>query len=127
MLHRWCACLLVLLSSVAWADGDVNSSKAGHKNAPTRLPVTTSSPQARKCFQKAMQNLEYIRRDDALQDLREATKADPNFAQALILTSHLSHDPEEQRSTRVRAQKLAGRVGPAERLLIRWLGGVQED
>jgi tetratricopeptide (TPR) repeat protein len=127
MLHRWCACLLVLLSSVAWADGNANSSKAGHKNAPTRLPVTTSSPQARKCFQKAMQNLEYIRRDDALQDLREATKADPNFAQALILTSHLSHDPEEQRSTRVRAQKLAGRVSPAERLLIRWLGGVQED
>jgi tetratricopeptide (TPR) repeat protein len=127
MLHRWCACLLVLLSSVAWADGKSNSTGAGHKNAPTKLPVTTSSPQARKCFQKAMQNLEYIRRDDALQDLREATKADPNFAQALILTSHLSHDPEEQRTTRVRAQKLAGRVTPAERLLIRWLGGVQED
>jgi tetratricopeptide (TPR) repeat protein len=127
MLHRRCACLLVLLSLVAWADGKSNSLGAGHKNAPTKLPVTTSSPQARKCFQKAMQNLEYIRRDDALQDLREATKADPNFAQALILTSHLSHDPEEQRSTRVRAQKLAGRVSPAERLLIRWLGGVQED
>jgi len=74
-----------------------------------------------------MQNLEYIRRDEALQDLREATKADPNFAQALILISHLTHDPEEQRTTRTRAQKVTGRLTPAERLLIRWLGGVQED
>jgi tetratricopeptide (TPR) repeat protein len=127
MLHRWCAYLLVLLSSVAWAGGSVHSTGAAHKNAPTKLPVTTSSAQARKCFQRAMQNLEYIRRDEALQDLREATKADPNFAQALILTSHLSHNPEEQRTTRSRAQKLAGRVTPAERLLIRWLSGVQED
>ena len=127
MPHRWCACLLMLLSSVAWVEGNINSSRAAHKNASTKLPVTTSSPQARKCFQRAMQNLEYIRRDEALQDLREATKADPNFAQALILISHLTHDPEEQRTTRTRAQKVTGRLTPAERLLIRWLGGVQED
>jgi tetratricopeptide (TPR) repeat protein len=125
MLHRWCACLLVLLSSVAYADGKPNS--PAHENAPTKLPVTTSSAEAVKFFQKAMQNLEYIRRDDALQNLREATTRDPNFAQALILISHLTPDPEEQRTTRTQAKQLAARVSPAERLLILWLAGVQED
>jgi Flp pilus assembly protein TadD len=127
MLNRWCACLLVLLSSVAFADAKSNPAGAAHKNIPTSLPVTTSSAEARKRFEKAMLNLEYIRRDDALQDLRTAVKADPNFAQALILISHLSRDPEEQQVTRSQAELLAARVSPGERLLIRWLAGVQED
>jgi len=127
MLNRWCACLLVLLSSVAFADGKSNPASGAHKNLPTKLPVTTSSVEARKRFEKAMQNLEYIRSADALNDLRRSVKADPNFAQALILISHLSRDPDEQRATRSQAQLLAARVSPGERLLIRWLAGVQED
>jgi len=127
MLHRRCACLLVLLSSVAFADGKSNPPSAAHKNVTSKLPVTTSSVEARKRFEQAMQNLEYIRSADALNDLRKAVKADPNFAQALILISHLSRDPDEQRATRSRAKLLAARVSPGERLLIRWLAGVQED
>src|SRR2546428_3731325 len=127
MLHRRCACLLVLLSSVAFADGKSNPPSAAHKNVTSKLPVTTSSVEARKRFEQAMQNLEYIRSADALNDLRKAVKADPNFAQALILISHLSRDPDEQRATRSRAKLLAAGVSPGERLLIRWLAGVQED
>ena len=127
MLHLRCACLLVALSSLVCARANANTSGTTRKDTAAKLPVTTASVEARKRFQKAMQNLEYLRRDDALQDLREATKVDPDFAQALILISHLTHDPEEQRTTRTKAKQLARRVRPAERLLISWLSGVQED
>jgi tetratricopeptide (TPR) repeat protein len=125
MRHRWCACVLAVWCLVAVAAA--KSNPAAHKNVPTRLPVTTSRAIARKHFERAMQNQEYMRRDDALQDLRAAVKSDPNFAQALILISYLSHDPGEQQGTRTRAKQLAARVTPAERLLIRWLAGVQEN
>ena len=124
MLRRHAACLLVLLF-VMVRDEAASRVAAPHKNIT--LPVTTPSPQARKCFEKAWQNLEYIRRDDALANFRQAAKADPNFPHALILISHLSPDPEEQRTTRLRATQLAPHVTQGERLLVRWLAGVQED
>jgi tetratricopeptide (TPR) repeat protein len=127
MLTRWCACLLVLLSSVAIANAKSTPTGALPKNASSKLPVTTSSVEARKRFERAMQNLEYIRWADAMNDLRSAIHSDPSFAQALILISHLSRDPKEQAATRTRAEQLAARVSPGERLLIRWLAGVQED
>src|SRR6266545_147257 len=74
------------------------------------LPVTTSSLGARKEFDRAMVNLELQRRTDALDDLRNAVKRDPKFAQAYILIS-----------------QLAPSVTKGERLLIRWLSGVQEN
>ncbi|HKD03843.1 MAG TPA: tetratricopeptide repeat protein [Terriglobales bacterium] len=111
-------CVSVILWSVAVAF-------AGSTGA--RLPVTTSSALARKHFEKGMQALEYLRRAEAVEDLRTAVTADPNFAQALILISHLSQDPAEQQETRTRAQRLAPRVSSSEQLLIRWLGEVQED
>lgn len=126
MGHRGCVCLLLVLSSLAFAGPKSGSTRATHKRV-SRLPVTTTSALARKRFAKAMENLEYIRQTDALQDLRAAVKADPNFAQARILIAYLSHDPDEQESSRKRAKQLAVRVGPGERLLIRWLAGVQED
>jgi tetratricopeptide (TPR) repeat protein len=91
------------------------------------LPVTTTSPAARKEFERAMLNLEALRRADALNDLRASIKRDPKFAQAQILISHLTHDPDEQVSARSRAEQLAPRVSRGERLLIRWLSGVQEN
>ena len=124
MRHLWCACLLAVLSSAGFA----NAHPAGsvHKNVSANLPVTTVSNVARKRFEKAMQSEEYLRRAEALDELRSATKADPKFAQALILLSHLTRDPAEQEATRVRAKQNAARVSRGERLLIRWLAGVQE-
>jgi tetratricopeptide (TPR) repeat protein len=128
MLHRrWGACLLVLLSSVAFAGADIESNKAGHRESSGVLPITTSSARARKQFQHAMQNLEYVRSDAAVADLRQAVKLDPRFAQAQILLSYLSKTPEEQRTSRTRAKQLTRHVSEGEQLLIRWLAGVQED
>jgi tetratricopeptide (TPR) repeat protein len=125
MLHRrWGACLLVVLSSIAFAGTDVDSKKA---NSSGILPITTSSVRARKQFEHAMQNLEYVRSDAAVTDLRQAVKIDPKFAQAHILLSYLSKIPEEQRTSRTRAKQLASHVTSGEQLLIHWLAGVQED
>jgi len=126
MLRRWVVCLVSLLLCISHAEAG-SASSTSQSNAKTKLPVTTSSAQARKHFERAMQNLECVRRDDALHELRQATKADPEFVHALILISHLSPDPEEQRSTRARAKQLAGHASGGEQMLVRWLAGVQED
>ena len=120
---RWTV-LLLMFCSLASATTKTQG-RLAKKNLT--LPVTTTSPAARKEFERAMVNLEALRRADALNDLRASIKRDPKFAQAHILLSHLTHDPGEQATARSRAEQLAPRVSRGERLLIRWLGGVQEN
>ncbi len=127
MLPRWCVYLVVFSSLGASASTKSNPAQATQKNASIKLPVTTSSAQARNSFEKAMREFEEYRIPETLQDLRAATQADPNFAQAFILLSRMSPDPGEQASTRLRARQLAAKVSPSEQLLIRWLAGAQEN
>jgi tetratricopeptide (TPR) repeat protein len=125
MLRRWCFYLLVFSCSTGFASA--NLAQANQKNASNKLPITTSSAQARVSFEKAMREFEQYRIPETLQDLRTATKADPNFAQAFILLSRVSPDPAEQSSARKRAKQLAAKVSPSEQLLIRWLADAQEN
>jgi len=123
---RCWALSLVLLGCLGYA-GAVAATPAKQNSPKGKLPVTTSSKSARQHFEKAMQSLEYVRRDEALGELRKAVLADPQFTQALILISHLSPDPEEQRGMRVRAEESVRHVSPGEKLMVTWLAGVQED
>jgi len=59
--------------------------------------------------------------------LRQAVVFDPDFAQAQVMISHLSHDPGEQAASRIKAKNQAAHVSKGERLLIIWLAGVQEN
>ena len=127
MLRRWCVYLLLFSSLAASASAKSNPAQDTQKNASTKLPVTTSSAQARNSFEKAMREFEQYRIPETLQDLRAATQADPKFAQAFILLSRMSPDPGEQASTRMRARQLAAKVSPSEQLLIRWLASAQEN
>jgi tetratricopeptide (TPR) repeat protein len=127
MLRRWCLYLLLFSSLAALADTKSNPAQPRQKNVPTTLPVTTSSAQARASFEKAMREFEQYRIAETLQDLRAATKVDPNFAQAFILISRMSQDPAEQAATRKQAKLLAVKVSSGEQLLIRWLGDAQEN
>ena len=43
------------------------------------------------------------------------------------MLAHLTHDPDEQSNARMRAEQLAARSTPGEKLLIKWLAGVQEN
>ena len=102
---RWTACLLVFCAAAFASDAKPHHTKPSAISGT--LPVTTSSATARKEFEHAMVDLEALRRADALNDLRAAIKRDPKFAQAQILISHLTHDPDEQISARARAVQLA--------------------
>jgi tetratricopeptide (TPR) repeat protein len=127
MPRRWYVYLLLLSSCVALVCAKSKPAPTPQKPVIVKLPITTSSPQARISFEKAMQEFEQYRVPETLQDLRAATKADPEFAQAFILLSRLSPDPAEQVTTRERAKHLASKVSPSEQLLIRWLAGAQEN
>ena len=116
---------VVLCAASLGLDARPQPSKSAPKTVT--LPVTSVSPSARREFERAMADLESLRRTDAVNDLRLAVKRDPGFAQAYILLSHLTHDPAEEVSARSRAEQLAGRVAPGERLLIRWLSCEQEN
>jgi Flp pilus assembly protein TadD len=126
---RWTACVLVLLCAAAFGhDAKPRHAKTISKSSKAAvLPVTTFSPAARQEFEHAMVDLEALRRADAVNDLRTTVKRDPKFAQAYILISHLTHDPDEQVSDRLRAEQLTAHVTPGERLLIKWLSGVEEN
>jgi len=126
MLRRWCLVGFVF-SQLACAGAEPNPASTEHKFSQGMLPVTTSSPQARRSFERAMRRFEDYRLNDTLQDLREAVKADPKFAQAYILIAKISKDPSEQAAARRRAEKLAAAVSPGEALLIRWLADAQKD
>ena len=127
MLRRWCLYLLLFSSLAALAGTKSNPARPRQKNASAKLPVTTSSAQARASFEKSMREFEEYRIPESLQDLRVATKADPNFAQAFILISRMSQDPAEQAATCKQAKQLAAKVSPSEQLLIRWLADAQEN
>jgi len=127
MRRRWCVYWLLLSSSWAFAAGNSWSAQSSHDSAVAMLPVTTSSGAARKSFERAMQNFEQYRLAQTLQDLKQATKADPKFAQAYILIAKVSKDPAEQSAARKRAKELARGASPGEQLLIRWLANAQEN
>jgi len=127
MGHRWWICLLLLLSSMAFAGAKPEPGTPAAIHSPLTLPVTTSSAEARRKFEHAMRNFEDYRLNESLQHLREAAKADPKFAQAFILIAKISRDPVEQSAARRRAKSLATEVSPGEQLLIRWLADAQED
>jgi hypothetical protein len=69
MFHPRRAWLFALLYTVAFADAH-GETRATQRVASATPPVTTRATPARKHF------------DDALQELRLSTKADPDFTQA---------------------------------------------
>ena len=116
--------VVVLLCSGAFAANV--SSAAGRRHGGKLLPITTSSPAARKLFQQAMVNMENLRTEWALAGWRAAVNKDPNFAQAAVLVAYLTQDPAEEMAALTKAKNLASKVTPGERLLIEWLSGVRE-
>src|SRR5437868_1905684 len=124
-LHR-SAVVAVLLCVSAFA-GTRHASPVRHKLHPRLLPVTTGSRDARKLFEQAMVNMEYLRTEQALAGWREVAKKDPACAQALILVAYLTKDPAEEITALDQAKELAPQVTPGEKLLIQWLSGVRES
>jgi len=118
---------LFVLSVAVLAFATSKPQKANNADPSTKLPVTTSSSKARERFEIAMDDMEQARYNRSSEDLRDAVKADPKFAQAWILIARVTADPEEQQAARTRARQLATRVTPGEQLLIKWFSFAQEN
>jgi tetratricopeptide (TPR) repeat protein len=122
MFARWfLLCLAALSASAATERKQPAASQAGN------ITITTSRPDARKLFESGMVEFENEHISKALENWRTAIKKDPSFALAHLFVSEAAFDPVEQQTERRRAKALAGTVTPAEKLLIQWLTGVQEE
>ena len=120
---RRSALMVVVLCTACFAVATQHGATRSHSKL---LPITTSSPAARKLFQQAMVNMENLRTEWALAGWRAATKRDPDFAQAQILVAYLTQDPAEEMAALAKAKQLQAKVTPGERLLVQWLSGVRE-
>ncbi|MBV9608263.1 MAG: hypothetical protein JO187_01800, partial [Acidobacteria bacterium] len=117
-------CLLVTIVSAAETPDSTASESSAAQNT---VPITTSSPEARRLFDTGIVHYENLHTDTALQSWRAATKADPNFAIAHLFLSYISPDPAEQVSERARAKALAPQVTRGEQLMIGWMAGAREN
>jgi tetratricopeptide (TPR) repeat protein len=90
------------------------------------IPVTTSSPDARHDYELALLYLEdLLFTDKGLVSLRQAVKADSQFALAHAALAYFTTDPVEERREYALAQKNISNASPDERLLIRWMDGAK--
>ena len=97
------------------------------RSSPKTMPVTTSSPQARELFARALTDYENLYLERANTGWRAAIKADPNFALAYVFIAYNSNDPAEANAAREKAKVLAAKTTPGERLLIQWITSVKEN
>jgi tetratricopeptide (TPR) repeat protein len=92
-----------------------------------KLPVTTSSADARALYEAGIVSWENLQLDSALKRWRTAANIDPDFALAHLMLAYCTPDPAEEKGERRKAESLADKVTPDERLLIAWFNGVREN
>lgn len=97
------------------------------QSAARTMPVTTSSPQARELFERALTDYENLYLERANIGWRAAVQADPNFALAYVFIAYNSNDPAEASAAREKAKLLTAKATPGERLLIQWITSVKEN
>jgi len=93
----------------------------------TNIIITTSRPDARRLFESGMAEFENEHINKALENWQTAIRKDPSFAVAHLFISEATYNPVERKTERRRAKALAGTVTLGEKLLIKWLTGVQEE
>src|ERR1700726_4622651 len=125
MRARWCGLILICFSALS-AYSTAEPTQPPTSQA-TNIAITTSRPDARKLFESGMVEFENEHIQRALEIWQTAIKKDPSFALAHLFISEATYDPVEQKTERRRAKALAGIVTPGEKLLIKWLMGVQEE
>lgn len=94
--------------------------------APTEVPLTTTSSEARHLFLDGRHYREDWRLGEALQSWRAAARKDPNFAMAHLYVSLFTTDPGEAGEERSNAKRLMMTVTLGEQLTIEWLADAEE-
>ena len=95
------------------------STSASASNAPAgKIPVTTSSEEARKEFLAGRDLSEKLRITDSIAHFDKALSLDPNFALAELLRANVSPTPKEFFDHLKKAVALADKASDGERMLI---------
>ncbi len=90
-------------------------------NKPAVFPLTTKSPEARRLVEQALVlYIDHVAQPEAIARLRDAVKADPQFAMAHELLAQISLGSAEQLAEQQKAFATRQHASPAERTIIQW-------
>ncbi|HUO59977.1 MAG TPA: tetratricopeptide repeat protein [Candidatus Acidoferrales bacterium] len=122
--------LLLLLSvlsiSVAmW--GSATAEETAESGKVFGFPLTSESGAALKSLSEGVNQYEYLRVTVSLGHLRDAVKADPNFAIAHLTLARTTTDPAERLREFKRAEQLTSRASEDEQLMIRWFTRAEQS
>jgi tetratricopeptide (TPR) repeat protein len=114
------------LALCAALSGCTTTNEVANTPAPTpaasqgdgKIPVTTSSEEARKEFQQGRDMAERLLAQDSLQHFDKAISLDPNFALAELGRANASQSAKEFFDHLKKAVDLSGKASEGERLLI---------
>src|ERR1700749_1877552 len=95
-----------------------NPAPAAASTAGGKIPVTTSSEEARKEFQQGRDMAERLLAQHSLQHFDKAISLDPNFALAELGRANASQSAKEFFDHLKKAVDLSGKASEGERLLI---------
>jgi tetratricopeptide (TPR) repeat protein len=115
---RWVAGLLLV--GVCSAGLRAQSSGAG-PDSHDRMPITTTSPEARALFEQGIVAWENLHIRKAMECWQSAIQKDPNFLLAHLYILERIPDPDQQEAERKKVAALIGSVTPDERLMAEWI------
>ncbi len=135
------AALVIVAAAAPGAQQTTPAAKTGKKSAaapaatrtvhaeakPDKVPVTTSSKEARHDYELGMMHREDLLFDEeGLNDFRRAVKTDPNFALGHATIAFFSDDPREEKHEILVARQTLAHAVPDEKLLIRFMIGTKD-
>ncbi|HEV2992234.1 MAG TPA: tetratricopeptide repeat protein [Candidatus Angelobacter sp.] len=106
---------LVLFSNTVAAQAAGSSTESG------RMPITTSSPEARSLFDQGVIEWENLHITRALEHWQAAIGKDPNFMLAHLYISERIPDPDQQAAELKKVRDLMGSATPGEQLMAQWI------
>ena len=91
------------------------------------FPVATRSPEARKLVEQAIDQYENVLLDESVSTAHQAAQKDPHFALAFAVWSFAARRNSPSAEALRRAEALASRATPDEKLLVHWMTSVQKE
>lgn len=122
-VYRFIVATLIFSIVPGWA---MAQSRAG-ESAGERMPITTSSPEARNLFEQGVVEWENLHISRALEHWEAAIGKDPNFLLAHLYISERIPDPGQQAAERKKVLALMDSVTADERLMAEWIIGNSRD
>ncbi len=112
------AVLIIALASLACQQVEPNTATASSTGTNGKIPITTSSEDARKEFLAGRDLSEKLRITDSIAHFDKALSLDPNFAYAELLRANVSPTAKEFFDHLKKAVALADKASDGERMMI---------